>query len=250
MCAISSGREKPISEVFRPHLTRLPRITWWRRLIRLFSSWLARLLIWLFLRIEFTGLQNIPPSGPALIVSNHLGDVDFLVLLAFSPRQVEAVGKIELFDLPVLGKFLDLYGIIWVHRGHADRQAIKAVLEAFKDKRLVAIAPEGRESLTGSLEKGTSGAAYLAHKGNVPVIPATITGTENSRIFSNLNRFRKTDATLKIGSPFLLDNYRDWRMTVREGTEQIMRTLAMQLPPEYQGDYRESVKEINERENF
>jgi 1-acyl-sn-glycerol-3-phosphate acyltransferase len=250
MCAISSGREKPTSEVFRPQLTRLPRITWWRKLIRLFSNWWARLLIWLFLRIEFTGLQNIPSTGPALIVSNHLGDVDFLVLVALSPRPVEAVGKIELYDLPVLGKFLDLYGIIWVHRGHADRQAIKAVLEAFKDKRLVAIAPEGRESITGSLEKGTSGAAYLALKGNVPLIPATITRTENTRILANLKRFRRTDVTLRIGSPFLLDYYRDWRMTVHEGTDKIMRTLAMQLPPEYQGDYRELVKEIDECENF
>jgi 1-acyl-sn-glycerol-3-phosphate acyltransferase len=245
MSAGSLRREKPKSEVFRPYLTRLPRIVWWRKLVRLLSSWFARLLIWLYLRIKIVGLDNIPPIGPALIVSNHLGDTDFVVLLALAPRPIEAVGKVELYDQPLLGKFLDLYGIIWVHRGQADKRAIKTVLEAFKENRLVAIAPEGRESITGSLEEGTSGAAYLALKAKVPLIPATITGSENTRIISNMKRFRRTDVKLRIGVPFFLDDDSDWRMAVHLGTKKIMRTLARQLPPEYQGEYRESVKELN-----
>ena len=70
--------------------------------------------------------------------------------------------KIELYEIPLLGKVLDLYGVIWVRRGQPDRRALRAVMEAMDDKRMVAIAPEGRESLTGALEEGTGGAAYLA----------------------------------------------------------------------------------------
>ncbi|MFU8771943.1 MAG: lysophospholipid acyltransferase family protein, partial [Anaerolineales bacterium] len=154
MSEVTSPKEKPKSEVIQAHLTRFPRRVWWRRLIRGLSKWLARLLIWIFLRIEKSGLENIPQSGPALIVSNHLGDADFVLLVALGPRPIEAVGKIELYDLPILGKFLDTYGIIWVHRGQADRRAIRAVLNAFKEQCLVAIAPEGRESISGSLEEG------------------------------------------------------------------------------------------------
>jgi 1-acyl-sn-glycerol-3-phosphate acyltransferase len=134
-----------------------------------------------------------------------------------------------------------------VHRGQPDKRAIKSVLEAFKEGRLVAIAPEGRESLTGSLEEGTTGAAYLAIKGKVPLIPVTFTGTENQSVFYNIKHFRQTDVTVTIGRPFYLDAMSNWRESVHEGTEKIMRTLARQLPPAYQGYYREAVEQINER---
>ncbi len=106
-----------------------------------------------------------------------------------------------------------------------------------KEGRLIAIAPEGRESLTGSLEGGTGGAAYLALKMDVPLIPVTFTGTENKRIYTNLKHFRRTDITLTIGTAFNLKQMPDWREAVTEGTDLIMRKLAQQLPPAYRGIY-------------
>ena len=239
--------EKPRSEVLRTHLTRLPRITWWRRIVRWLIACLAIVFTKLFIRIKVSGLENIPRHDPALIVSNHLGDADFVIGVAIAPRPVETVGKIELYDIPVVGKLLDLYGIIWIHRGQPDKRAIKSVIKAFKDDRLVAIAPEGRESLTGSLEMGTTGAAYLALKGGVQLIPVTFTRTENTRVISNLRNFKRSDVTVTIGSPFYLQEIPNWREAIRKGTEQIMQTLARQLPPEYQGYYRETSDQFDER---
>jgi 1-acyl-sn-glycerol-3-phosphate acyltransferase len=233
-----SSLEKPRSERVRAHLTRLPRLNWWRRAFRRFIHLLARLLTWLFIRKEVSGLETFPREGPALIVSNHLGDADLVVGLAITPVQVETVGKIELFDLPVLGWILDLYGLIWIHRGQADRRALRVVLRALKEGRLVAIAPEGRESITGSLEEGTGGAAYLALKSGVPIVPVTFTHTENKRVFRNMKRLRKTDITVTIGKSFSLDPGADWRKAIQEGTEKIMLALARQLPEEYRGVYQ------------
>lgn len=102
---------------------------------------------------------------------------------------------------------------------------------------MVAIAPEGRESLTGTLEQGTGGAAYLALKGDVPVIPVTFTGTENKIVFNNMKRFRRTNVSMTIGKPFQLEQLKDRRMSIQVGTEEIMKTLAQQLPPKYRGVY-------------
>lgn len=199
---------------------------------------LAQFLVAGLTRAEVRGLENLPRHGPAIVVANHLGDADVIVGLAYVPGGFDAVAKVELYDFPILGFLMESFGVIWIHRGQPDRQALRCVLDGLGEKRVIYIAPEGRESVTGSLEQGTSGAAYLALKAGVPVVPMTFTGTENSRVFSNLRRLRRTPVTLTIGPPFELERMQDWRVSVQAGTMTIMKKLAAQLPPEYRGVYQ------------
>jgi hypothetical protein len=104
--------------------------------------------------------------------------------------------------------------------------------------RFVSIAPEGRKSLTGALEEGTDGAAYLAIKLDTLLLPVTFTGTENRRIFGNLKHLRRTAVTVTIGEPFRLKTTEDRRKDIAQGTLTIMHTLAHQLPSEYRGVYQ------------
>lgn len=228
---------KPRSEVVNPSITRLSQLSTSRKLLRRVVHWISRLMVFLFTRCQITGLENLPAEGPALIVTNHLGDADLIVGFAFTPTIVEPFAKIELFEMPIVGSFLDAYGVIWVHRGQPDRKALRTVREAMQGKRIVGIAPEGRESLTGSLEEGTEGAAYIALSNDVPVIPITFTGTENKRLCNNMKRLRKTDVTVTIGPSFRLERYEDRRLSLKNGTQQIMKTLAKLLPDEYRGYY-------------
>ena len=229
---------KPRSEVVNPEITRLAKLTLGRKLYRTLLCWFSKLLVILWTRVEVVGLENIPEEGPGLLVANHLGDADFVLGLAYAPLIVEPIAKIELFDLPILGKVLHAYGVIWVHRGQPDRRALRVVMEAMKQKRIVGIAPEGRESLTGALEEGTDGAAYLALKTEAPIIPVTFTGTENARVFNNMKRFKRTNVTVTIGKSFRLERLDELRPSIKKGTELIMQTLAQQLPLEYQGFYK------------
>jgi len=206
-------------------------------LLRNLVRCLSKLMVFIWTRSEVNGLENIPQKGPALLVTNHLGDADLILGFAYAPPIIEPFAKIELYDIPVLGRILDAYGVIWVHRGQADRRALRVVMDAMQKQRMVGIAPEGRESLTGSLEKGTDGAAYLALVTDAPIIPVTFTGTENKRIFQNMKRFKRTDITITIGKPIRLERLPERRASIKKGTEKIMRTLAHQLPPEYRGFY-------------
>ncbi len=171
------------------------------------------------------------------MVINHLGDPDAPLILACLPEFPEVIGKIELRSIPIFRFVTDSLGIIWVHRGQPDRKAIAAALEAFSQGRRVIIAPEGRESATGALETGTDGAAFLALKAGVPVVPVTVTGTENWRVYSDLKRLRRPKITLTVGQSFILQQYADRHEALWEGTRLIMETLAGQLPPEYRGVY-------------
>lgn len=228
---------KPTSSYTRPDLVRLPALTRTRKIIRWLLRGVVRIFVWSIIRLRVEGLENVPSHGPALLVSNHLGDADVIVGLAATPAYFEILGKIELYDFPIVGRLMDAYGTIWVHRGQPDRRAIRAVLSGLAEGRMVAIAPEGRESLSGALEQGTGGAAYIALKADVPVIPIGLTGTENMKIYPDLKRFRRTPVSVKIGKPFRLKIYENRRQSIQKGTERIMQSLAQLLPSEYRGVY-------------
>ncbi|KAF0108399.1 MAG: 1-acyl-sn-glycerol-3-phosphate acyltransferase [Anaerolineaceae bacterium] len=233
----SSPTPKPVSEIWKPELSRLPRLTWTRRLFRVFIRLVCRLLIFLYTRAAVRGLENYPRRGPALVVINHLGDPDAVLALAFLPEFPEMIGKIELRYDWRLTLLLDWLGVIWIHRGRPDRRALSAALEALRQGKHVIIAPEGRESVSGALEAGTDGAAFLALKAGVPVIPVTLTGTEFRRVENAMKAWRRTPVTLTVGKPFVLPEEERGPDRLREATRQIMETLARQLPPEYRGVY-------------
>jgi 1-acyl-sn-glycerol-3-phosphate acyltransferase len=239
--SIDEPVNKPRAQVFRPELVRLPPLTPARRVFRQFARLVCRLLALILLRREIVGLEHFPSMGPCLVVVNHLGDTDAFLGIAYFPKPVDGFAKMELHDFPILGKLMEAYGAIWVHRGTPDRKAIRAALDGFKEGRLIGIAPEGRESLTGALEEGTGGAAYLAWKARVPCLPVTFTGTANRVVYGSLKRFRRPHVTMTIGPLFWLEDISNRSEAIRVGTDLIMHKLAQQLPSEYQGVYKADV---------
>jgi 1-acyl-sn-glycerol-3-phosphate acyltransferase len=233
-----SSPPKPITDVWKPELVTLPRLTWVRRLFRQFTHFVMRLLILTLTRPTVTGLENFPKRGPALVVINHLGDADVILVGAYTPIMFDGMGKIELRDHWFAGPIMRAYGIIWVHRGRPDRKAIRAALDGLAEGRIVGLAPEGRQSVTGGLEDGNEGAAFLALKAGVPIVPIAMTGTENENIYRHLKSFRRARVTLHVGKPFFLREQADRQEMLRDGTRQIMQSLAELLPESYRGNYK------------
>ena len=232
---------KPVAEKFQPELTRLPKYTLGRFIARRALWLLARLLVFLRTRLTVRGLENFPKRGPGLIVLNHLGDADIVVILSqLRTWKIDMLGASNLHDdYPWMGILGDLYGVIWLHRGRPDRRALSCALETLEKGRFVSIAPEGRESVVGGLEEGLHGAAFLAIKAKVPIIPITVTGTEKPLIYNFKQWGQRTPVTMDVGQPFQLETDGDRHEILQRGTERIMRELARLLPPEYQGMYRE-----------
>jgi 1-acyl-sn-glycerol-3-phosphate acyltransferase len=229
---------KPITEVWRPDLVALPRLTFARRVFRQFVRLLFKLLKFLFMDATITGMENFPAKGPAVVAMNHLGDADAVLLGAAIPYMIDAMGKIELNDHWLIGPVFRAYGIIWLHRGRPDRKAIRAALDGLAEGRMVVIAPEGRQSLIGGLEDGNEGAAFLALKSGAPIVPVAMTGTENENIFGHMKRFKHARVTLSVGKPFFLPEQADRQAMLRDGTRHIMESLASLLPESYRGQYK------------
>jgi 1-acyl-sn-glycerol-3-phosphate acyltransferase len=179
-----SSPPKPVTKVWRPKMVALPKLTLKRRVFRGFLRGFTKFLTAILLRAKVSGLENFPPYGPALIVFNHLGDTDAVLMMATLPFKspAEGIGKIELNEHWLVGPVFRAYGIIWVHRGQPDRRALRAALDGLGEGRMVSLAPEGRQSVIGGLEEGNAGAAFLALKSGAPIVPVAMTGTENSNI--------------------------------------------------------------------
>jgi 1-acyl-sn-glycerol-3-phosphate acyltransferase len=231
---------KPVSEVWRPELTRLPEYSWRRTLARTALGWVMKFLVATRIRLTVCGLENFPSQGPALIVLNHLGDADIVVILSqLRTLQVDPLAASNLYDIPALRVVAEMYGVIWLHRGRPDRRALNCAIESMQLGRFVTIAPEGRESVVGGLEEGLDGAAFLALRADVPIIPIALTGTECPRLYRGPFCWPRLPVTMTVGQPFRLARSGDRHADLKAGTDQIMRQLAHLLPEEYRGVYRD-----------
>jgi 1-acyl-sn-glycerol-3-phosphate acyltransferase len=127
--------------------------------------------------------------------------------------------------------------VVFINRGKPDRRALEQALNILRAGRVFGLAPEGDYSKTRSLQKGHDGAAYLASRTGVPVVPLVIYGQEN--LFTSLLSLKRPLVRVVFGEAFVLPgtpNYANGKQ-LGDYTEEIMRKLAAILPPEYRGVY-------------
>jgi 1-acyl-sn-glycerol-3-phosphate acyltransferase len=220
-------------------LNPLPRHTTpgWQRFMRFF----ARVILFPIARLDLQGAENIPADA-FMGVCNHLSSFDTLTLIAIGPiRRLALFAAIEHRSDFIAGWALNKLRVIWLKRGEADRDAIKIALDEIKAGAAFGIAIEGTRSRTGALIEGKTGAAYLATRANIPILPCVIWGTE--QIKHNLRRFKRTTVHVRIGEPFHLPEGRAGTEQLQQYTEEIMLKMASMLPSEYWGVYAEKMNE-------
>ena len=197
-------------------------------------------LLPIYARVRVIGIENMPATGPVIIASNHLNDVDPGILCTRIDRVLVFMTKAELFKIPVLAQFLRAYGAFPVRRGEADLGALRLASAALAAGGALVIFPEGtREGPAEVLAKAHPGAALLALRQEVPVVPVAIQGSGRLALPGMFLRIdRRVRVTLTIGEPFVLQKpSRLNGQAVEEGTRRIMESIAALLPEGHRGYY-------------
>lgn len=192
--------------------------------------------------VEMSGVENIPQGEPVIYISNHLSNLDGLLLTKVFQeldKLVYFMAGVKLKGDHLTNLMLEIVPHIEIEPNKPDRKAIKNAVEHLRQGSSILIFPEGTRSRTGSLIKGRSGVVLIAKMAQVPIVPVGITGTEKCLPIDTEGKMSReslvhSQVTIRFGEPFVLAELEGAGETV----DQMMEKIALLLPEDYQGYYR------------
>lgn len=131
-------------------------------------------LLW---RARVVGTERLPREGGYVLAPSHRSMMDILFLTLVTPSPIRFMGKVQSFRLPVLGAIFRKLGGFPVARDGTDRKAIRDAMAMLGNGDILAVFPEGTRQHGPKIEPLQPGAAYLALRAGVPVLPVGIAGS-------------------------------------------------------------------------
>jgi 1-acyl-sn-glycerol-3-phosphate acyltransferase len=203
-------------------------------------------------RVEATGFDRLPPTGPAILCPNHISFFDSALLALSVPRNISFVGKAEYMDSWKTKYVFPALGMIPIDRsgGEKSNVAMDAAAAVLERGELFGIYPEGTRSRTGKLYKGRTGAARLAMRVGCPIYPVGIVGTD--QIQPPGARFPRVgrSCSIAIGRPISPDRYSQrtaehlaWRSMMDEVMFEIREMTGQTYVHQYAGEAPRGVTE-------
>lgn len=191
-CVLMMGISVVVASWFSPTRTAVHKAArFWSRIL-LFTSGV---------RLTVHGEENTPRGIGAVFVANHQSMLDIPTLMLSVPRTILFLAKESLFRFPFIGWYLRTGRHISVLR-EDKRSSVKALVEARKklnDGHAMLVFPEGTRSNEG-IREFKSGAAHLAIKAGVPLVPVGVWGT-GARLPKNSIHIRSGAIVVRIGKP-------------------------------------------------
>jgi 1-acyl-sn-glycerol-3-phosphate acyltransferase len=207
------------------------------------------LIFYAISQVKITGKENVPPQGAYLVAVNHVSLYEAPLICAFWPIAPEALGAADIWERPGQSILARLYGGIPVHRGTYDRHLIETSLTVLRSGYPLAIAPEGERSHTPGMQRAQVGIAYLMEKARVPVVPVGIVGSTDDFLTRALHGERPT-IEMQIGKPIRFPAIKARgtarREILQQNADAVMQQIAILLPLEYRGYYRDYVNDNRE----
>lgn len=196
----------------------------------------AKLLAATLWRLDVKGVENIPSTGAFLFCPVHRSNIDGPLASALTKRRMRFLTKVSMFKIGWLGKIFLAMGAIPVNRGVPDRQSLNACIKELEAGYPLVLFPEGGRRdgpVIGDIQEG---AAYLALRAGVPIVPVGIGGSEKANPRGTI-RLRAVKVRVVIGEPLTLAKPagdRVPRSAIREGTE-LLRSRMQSLFDEAEG---------------
>ncbi len=210
-----------------------------KRSIRYLLRQGIRLTFALLTDLRVIGRENLPKTGPLIVVANHFHFLDPLAVIRATPWPMEFLAGLQNPNAPpTLSWITRVWGVYTVRRGAASRTAMRASLAVLEQDGVLGVFPEAG-SWAAVLRPARPGAAFLAAQSGAPLVPMGLDGFVD--VFPSIARGRRTRATVRIGQPFgpfrVEGSGQVRRQRLEEIGHEIMLKIAELIPPERRGVY-------------
>lgn len=174
------------------YLIKYPRKTILRNSLRAVGRGIMPLLA----RSQITGLEKFPKKGPLIVVGNHTGAMEVVMMALYAPKIVEFFAGVDMGWVGITGYFVELYGIIPVVRGNTSHKTLKMGIDVLAQDGMLGIFPEGGFWEPGK-NKAESGAAWLSYMAQAPILPIGFGDTRGK--LSELFKLKRPDFEMNVG---------------------------------------------------
>ncbi len=192
----------------------------------------ARGLFAPFMRLEISGLENVPLHDAVIVAANHLSNYDPFPMQFSLPRPIFFMGKASLFKFPIMDVALRNLGAFPVFRGEKDAWAIHHARRVLEHGCTLGMFPEGTRSKSRGLGVAKPGTARLALETGAPIVPMALTGTDQI--------LRGSPRRVKVTVKFLPRIQPEAGETPLALTDRLMYMLSSALPEAMRGVYTEA----------
>ena len=182
----------------------------------------------LYFRLQIRGREHVPAHGPFVLAPVHRSNLDFILVSTVRRPRMRYMGKASIWKSRALGWFVSMLGAFPVHRGTADRESLRTCMRVLENGEPLVLFPEGTRRSGPVVEDLFDGAAYVAARTGVPIVPVGIGGSDRAMpVGSKMVRPRKI--VLVVGEPIVPaagdGTGRVKRSEVRRLTEQLHTDL-------------------------
>ena len=172
------------------------KIHYLQRLVRTLMRLLGRIFLPALARIEIEGIERFPHKGPLIVVGNHTGALEVVLLTVYAPRVVEYLGSIDIPHEAYIAPFIHSYGFIPIFRGNASRESLEAGLEVLRQGATLGLFPEGG-IWEPAIRRAQSGVAWLSYRGDAPILPIGFGSTRGA--LSDMLRLKRPNLSMRVG---------------------------------------------------
>jgi 1-acyl-sn-glycerol-3-phosphate acyltransferase len=177
--------------------------------------------------LTMEGTENIPADRPFVLAPVHRSNVDTVMVCTVTKRRMRFMGKDSMwkFGFGVLWNALGAYP---VHRGHADRQALRQTIAVIEAGEPVVIFPEGTRQTGPTVQPLFDGAAYVATRTGVPIVPVGIGGSEKA-MPKGAKFIHRSRVHIVVGLPLEPEQPEDGKRASRRGIHELTDKLQTEM---------------------